>query len=80
VQVEYRQWEGADRSRPAAPKAAYEPSAAPFEGLATYQRDYISHPMSVTRSLKPVSDTETCLESLEYYYYYYYYYYYTAPV
>jgi len=52
-QVEYRQWDPTDRSRPTVPKAAYEPTSAPFEGLATYQRDYIPHAMSLTRSLKP---------------------------
>jgi len=52
-QVEYRKWDPTDRSRPA-PKEAYSPNEAPFEGLATYQRDYITHPMSMTRSLKPV--------------------------
>ena len=51
-QVEYRQWEPTDRSRPA-PREAYAPNEAPFEGLATYQRDYVTHPMMMTRSLKP---------------------------
>ena len=51
-QVEYRKWDPSDRTRPA-PKEAYSPNEAPFEGLATYQRDYIPHAMSLTRSLKP---------------------------
>ena len=51
-QVEYRKWDPTDRSRPA-PRATYEPNEAPFEGLATYQRDFIPHPMSMARSLKP---------------------------
>jgi len=51
-QVEYRKWDPSDRTRPT-PKEAYAPNEAPFEGLATYQRDYIPHQMSITRSLKP---------------------------
>jgi len=51
--VEYRKWEPTDRTRPA-PKEQYAPNVAPFEGLATYQRDYTIHPMSLTRSVKPV--------------------------
>jgi len=51
--VDYLKWAPTDRSRPA-PKQGYEPNEAPFEGLPTYQSDYIKHQMAMTRSLKPV--------------------------
>ena len=52
-QVEYRKWAMGDRPHPMM-KDQYTPNDAPFEGLPTYQRDYIPHQASMTRSMKPV--------------------------
>lgn len=51
--TEYRKWDLGDRPAQTM-RDQYVPNEAPFDGMPTYQRDYIPHPTEKTRSLKPV--------------------------
>lgn len=51
--TEFRKWDLGDRPTQTM-RDQYVPNEAPFDGMPTYQRDYIPHPTEKTRSLKPV--------------------------
>lgn len=49
---DYRRW-SAQREKPIIRDTGYRPSSQPFEGLPTYQKDYIKHAQAMRCSLKP---------------------------
>lgn len=53
VAADYRKWDAAPREM-IVRDDGYMPNEAPFEGMPTYQRDYIKHPMAGRSSMKPV--------------------------
>jgi hypothetical protein len=48
---DYQKWQG-ERAKPK-PRQGYQPNDAPFEGLPTYQKDYIGHRQAPVQSMKP---------------------------
>jgi len=52
-QVEYLKWGPGERAHPVQ-KPTYQPNDAPFEGLPTYQRDFVPKKGEMAKSLKPI--------------------------
>jgi hypothetical protein len=50
---EYLKWGPGERAQPMA-QPVYQPNDAPFDGIPTYQRDYVPKKGEMARSLKPI--------------------------